>query len=342
MKGRDLAILGAILLVAGFAVADSVRQAPSSDRRTTEVTTDDAATSQALLTTEVQPEPQPQPEAPPGWPRGVLEGDLVFTDGRDCRVRVIALASGRERPSGGVASTCDLWAAPKTVRIAIGVGARTDATVPFRFVDLARTGRQVGAYRALVGSIIWSPDGQRAAWCATPQTGFELEIGGTRRRLPGCPSAYTPEGDLAYARGGELFVVGRRGAERVIRASDIIVYTRYGRDGSIAAVVDGRRIERFVGGRRRHAVDLPTRLWGVSPVLSPDNCGALLSEGGRVFVVDVGCLGPHIRDMPGKAATWSPDGRWIAAAGEDEIGFRSLTGAETLIWPALAAQLSWR
>jgi hypothetical protein len=128
----------------------------------------------------------------------------------------------------------------------------------------------------------------------------------------------------------------------VIQASDVIVFARYGSDESLAVVAGGRRIERFVGGKRRDAVDVPTLLRDRAPVLSPDNCGALFSYGGRIFVVDVGCLGPHIRDLPGKAAAWSPDGRWIASAGEDEIGFKSLTGAQTLTWPASAAQLYWR
>jgi WD40-like Beta Propeller Repeat len=338
MKGRDLLILVAVLLVGGFAVADSFRGSAFGEEGADTGTTSEIAPPPT--TTVVETGPQPQPEAPEGWPRGLLEGELVFTDGRDCRVRVIALPGGRERPTGArpIPSSCDLWAAPVTDRVAIGVGPASDDTVPFRFVDLARTARRLGGYEALFGFVVWSPDGQRAAWCGRSRTGFDLEIGGAARRLPDCPAAYAPEGEIAFARGNELVVGGRT----LVRASGGITVVHFGSDGSVGVVVEGRRVERYVGGRRRQDFDLPAAFEGQTPVLSPDNCGALFGEGGTIRVLDVGCRGSHYPPMPGKAAVWSPDGQWIASAGETSVGFRRATGGMTVEWPAQAAQLYWR
>jgi hypothetical protein len=338
MKGRDLLILAAVLLVGGFAVADSFRGSAFGDGGPeTEPTSEPPPPPTSTL---AETGPQPQPEAPEGWPRGLLEGELVFTDGRDCRVRVIALPGGRERPVGArpPLSSCDLWAAPVTDRVAIGVGPPSNDTVPFRFVDLARADRDFGGSSALFGFIVWSPDGQRAAWCGRSRTGFDLEIGGAARRLPECPAAYTPEGGIAFALGNELVAGGRT----LVRASGGITFVQFGSDGSVAVVVEGRRVERYIGGRRRQAFDLPAAFEGQTPVLSPDNCGALFSDGGTIRVVDIGCLGARFPPMPGTAAVWSPDGQWIASAGMTSIGFRAVSGGMTVEWPAQASQLHWR
>jgi WD40-like Beta Propeller Repeat len=339
MKGRDLLILAAVLLVGGFAVADSFRGSAFGDEGADPETAPETAPPPPP-TTLAETGPQPQPEAPEGWPRGLLDGELVFTDGRDCRVRVIALPGGRERPTGAepVLSSCELWAAPITDRIAIGVGPPSNDTVPFRFLDLARAGRDLGGYRALFGFIVWSPDGQRAAWCGRSRTGFDLEVGGAARRLPECPAAYTPEGGIAFARGNELVAGGRT----LVRASGGITFVHFGSDGSVAVVVEGRRVERYRGGRLQQAFDLPAEYEGQTPELSPDNCGALFGEGGTIRVVDVGCLGSHFPAMPGTAAVWSPDGQWIASAGMTSIGFRPVSGGMTVEWPAQASQLFWR
>jgi hypothetical protein len=339
MKGRDLLILAAVLLIGGLAVADSFRGS-AFDAESPATGTDSAPPPAPTPTDALDGvDPQPAPEAPPGWPRGLLDGEVVFTDGRSCRVRVIALPGGRERPSSRpVLSSCDLWAAPATDRVAIGLGPPSDDTVPFRFVDLARVGRNLGGYRALFGFVVWSPDGQRAAWCGRSRTGFDLEVGGAARRLPECPAAYTPEGEIAFARGNELVAGGRT----LLRASGGITFVRFGSDRSVAVVVEGRRLERYRQGRLQQTLDLLPAYEGQTPVLSPDNCGALFGEGGIIRVIDLGCLGPHFPAMPGTAAVWSPDGQWIASAGMTSIGFRPVSGGPTVEWPAQASQLDWR
>jgi hypothetical protein len=51
-----------------------------------------------------------------------VRGALVFTDSEACRVRVIGLGGGRERPAGDLVTFCGLSAAPIGQRIAFSTG----------------------------------------------------------------------------------------------------------------------------------------------------------------------------------------------------------------------------
>jgi hypothetical protein len=213
--------------------------------------------------------------------------------------------------------------------------------VPFRFIDLGRRGRDLGTSEAAFGFLTWSDDGQRAAWCNQHLEGIDLELGGTRRRLPDCPAAYTPDGEVALARGDRL-VTERR---ELLQASGGITNVHFGGDDSLAVVVDGTRIERYVDGRLTDALGLPERFQGRLPVLSPDNCSAAFRAGDRISILDVGCstLGPQGATFPGHAATWSPDGAWIAVGGASELSFYNLdSNAEPVVWPVGAVQVIWR
>ena len=101
MKPRDLAIVAAVVLIGGFAVADVLRS--SGDKST-------APATQSVL--ERRDGPEPQADAPEDWPTGRVRGTLVFTDAEACRVRVIGLGGGRERPAGDLVTFCGLSAAP--------------------------------------------------------------------------------------------------------------------------------------------------------------------------------------------------------------------------------------
>jgi hypothetical protein len=329
MRGRDLAILVAVVLVAGFAVADAIRSQGSSaprlatdtDRSRTTTTTDE------VLGRELMP-------AVPGVP-----GSLVLTQAGDCPVREFVVASGEELPNVVPRSTCELWAAPLTAKVAVGIGPASGDSIPFRFVDLAHPQRNLGAYRAQSGSVIWSPDGQRAAWCEGPGTAFDLELGGARRRLPECPAAYTPQDELAYAVGDRV-VADRR---TLVRASGGVTLVRFGTDGSIAVVVEGRRIERYEKGRLRGSVALPGRLEGRIPVFSPDTCAAAVRDGDSVRFFDLGCSPLQPDPLPGTSAAWSPDGRWLAVAGPGSVDFYDLSEPRLVrTWPIAAAQIAWR
>ena len=119
----------------------------------------------------------------------------------------------------------------------------------------------------------------------------------------------------------------------------------YGNDGSVAVMVDGRRIERYVGGRLTDALDLAERFQGRLPALSPDNCSAVFRAGDRVRTLDVGCspLARSRLTVPGHAATWSPNGEWLAVGGATTVTFYNLVADEDPIsWPVGAVRIIWR
>jgi hypothetical protein len=331
VKGRDLLILAGILLLGGFAVADVLRDTATSEPREARPTT----TAPATTSTDQNDGPTRFPAVPGAG------GDLVFTEVGACGIREVDLPTGLEYFEVVRASTCELWGAPVTAKVAVGIGEPRGDAVPFRFLDLSRPNRALGGGEALFGALVWSEDGQRAAWCNGQRIGFDLELGARRRTLPDCPSAYSPDAEVVYARGDRLFVEDRPG----LQASGGITKVHYGTDGSVAVVVEGRRIERYVGGRLTDALDLQERYHGRLPTLSPDNCSTAYRAGDRIRVLDVGCsrLGPNGAVFPGHVAAWSPNGDWIVIGGATELTFYDLTGdAEPVVWPVGAVQVVWR
>ena len=330
MKGRDLLILSGVLLLGGFAVADVVRDSASSEPREAQPTTSEPATT----STEEEPAIQRLPAV-----RGA-GGDFAFTEVGSCAVREVDLPTGLVYRNVVQASTCELWAAPVTAKIAVGIGEPRGDAVPFRFIDLSRPGLELGAGEALFGALAWSEDGQRAAWCNGQRVGFDLELGARRRQLPDCPTGYSPEGEVVYARGDRLFVEDRPG----LQASGTITKVHYGSDGSVAVVVEGRRIERYVGGELTDASDLPERLHGRLPILSPDNCAFLMRTGDEeVSLIPLGCSPLATQGYRGTTGAWAPNSEWIAIGGPSELVFhRPDRAAEPVRWPVGAVQIVWR
>ena len=326
-------MIGAVVVIGGFAAADAIRGNPRPER--TSAPTIPVQTAPSRL-----PGPQPQPEAPPGWPEGVLDGALTFTDAKTCDIRVIGLAGGRERPVAHFGSDCFLWAPPVGSRVAYGLGASSqDGLHPFRIADLALPNQELGGYRALFGVVIWSDDAQRVAWCGRSRIGFDLEIGGPATRLPRCPVAYTRDGEIAYAVSNQVLV----GDRVVFTADGGITYAKFGSDGSLAVVVDGERLERSKGSSLT-TTKIPPRLQGVTPILRSDNCGALFPLGQAVTLLDLGCTpGLPNRSFAGSTAAWSPDGAWVATSNGAELEFQRVVGSRLdITWPAAAAQMVWR
>jgi len=255
-------------------------------------------------------------------------------------VREVDLPTGFEHPNVVRSSSCELWVAPITQKIAVGIDETTRDAVPFRFVDLGRTRRNLGVSTALFGFLIWSQDGQRAAWCNSRRVGVDLELGASKRRLRECPAAYTPDGLIAYAVENRLLV-----EERVLlRARGGITNVHFGVDGSVGIVVNGRRIERYLRDGRLHLRRrLPRALEGRLPSFTPNNCAALFELEREIRLLDVGCSSYDDAAFPGSQAAWSPDTNWIAVAERRTIAFHYLPERREVIrWQVAAAELAWR
>ena len=333
MKGRDVLILGAVLLVVGFALADSLRSDETRLETRPATTQPEQPTTTAPATDENLGRELFPPDS--GAP-----GSIVLTQTGSCAVREFDLPTGIELPNVVERSTCQLWAALVTAKVAVGIAEPLGDAIPFRFIDLGRRGRDLGTSQAAFGRLIWSNDGQRAAWCNQNLEGIDQLLGGARRQLDGCPAAYTPDDEIVYARGDRLVVEDRPG----LRASGNITDVHYGLDDdSVAVVVEGRRIERYVGEGLTEALDLPERFQGRLPVFSPDNCSAAFRSGDRIRILDVGCTANPIDfSFPGHVASWAPNGEWIVVGGASEVTFYNLESGSTSVWPIGAVQIVWR
>lgn len=330
----SLAVIAAVVLIAGFAAADAIRGKPREPSAAP--TTIPIQTGPTRL-----PGPQPQAEAPAGWPQGVLRGTLTFADANTCRIRVIGLAGGRERPVARFTSDCQIWAPPVGARLAYGLGPSSgDGLEPFRLADLQSPNLELGGYRALFGVIVWSQDGQHVAWCGRRRTGFDLEVGGPSQRLPRCPVAFTRDNEVAYAVGDKILV----GDRTVYKADGGITYANFGRDGSLAVVVDGEKIERWDGSALVTTTKLSPSFQGLTPIFRYDNCAALFVRGSAVQLLDLGCRpGLTNRSFAGSAAAWSPDGAWVVTSNGVELEFQRVVGSRAdITWPVGAAALAWR
>jgi hypothetical protein len=337
VKGRDLLILLAVVLVGGLAVADALRSGEGDEQASERPT----RTNPTETTSVVEPPAEDLGQARFPQVNGA-GGALVLTETGFCAVREFDLPTGLEFPNAVARSTCELWAAPVTAKVAVGIGEPVGDAVPFRFIDLQHPNRNLGTSEASFGFLVWSPDGQRAAWCNRRRVGIDLELGRGRRLLPECPAAFTPEYEVAFASGPDL-VVGDR---TVLTASGGITSVHYATDdsGSVAVVVEGRRIERYVDGRLTDADDLPERLQGRLPILSPDNCAYLMRTGDEeVSLVPLPCSPLDVQAYPGTTGAWSPDGEWIVLGGPNELVFhRPDRGAQPVTWPVGVVEIEWR
>jgi hypothetical protein len=324
LKPRDLLtllVIGAVVVIGGFALADAIRGKPRAERPLLTVGAETAIQPTPTIPVQTTPSrvpgPRPQPEAPPGWPAGELEGTLTLADSQSCDVRQIGLAGGRERPLAQYVG-CQMWAPPVGPRLAYGLGpSSADGLQPFRIADLANPNLELGGYRALFGV-----------------------IGGSATRLPRCPVGYTRDDEVAYAVGNKVLV----GDRPVFTADGGITYAKFGLDGSLAVVVDGKRIERWDGSSLTSSTELTPSFQGITPIFSNDNCAALLPLTQVVQLIDLGCQsGVTNRSFQGDTAAWSPDGKWIVTSNGVETEFHRVVGSRREItWPVGAAALAWR
>jgi hypothetical protein len=322
--------MGVLLLVGAVALVDALRD---GDGRSVTV-------PEPLPPPAPAPgrQPQPQREAPDEYPRGELSGLLIVADARDCQFRILSLAGGRERPvppTVPLAEPCTVWTSARGELIAYPTQETGGFELNYPFVAVGRP----------VGPAVVSRDGERVAWCRSSDSGVELHAGpDSTRELADCPDAYTSAGDVAFIVGKRLFTETRT----LLRASARIDYASWGIDGSTGLVVEGR-FERWDDKRLLDAVEIPDRLAIRSaPVISPDNCAALFQDVDRFWfeVIALDCFETERPDLlifgDSTSVAWSPDGRWIAVAYSNRIGFhRVADGEEAASWPVRAAAIAW-
>jgi len=319
MKGRDLALLAIVLGIAGFATFDALRGDDSSARPSTAPRPEEA-TSAAPETVSIEPVD--------GLPQGLLDGRLVYSEARTgCTVGVVDFESRTSFSVPGLRSTCAIVAAPAGGAVAFSLPSTRRDVLPYRVVDLDRPQFDVTSFEALNGSVVWSGDGRRVAWCGRGRQGREIVLGRAERSLAGCPIGYAPNGSPAFVRGDEVFLAHGRS----YKAQEPISAAAFGRDGSLALL--GPRGHVVVYSRERIVRTESAVLPGISRLrvrFSPLNCSLTYTPedvGPRdVPVVPIrGCArSRRPREFPGYAVAWSPDERWLAVAGDDGVA----------IWPA--------
>ena len=168
------------------------------------------------------------------------------------------------------------------------LGQPTGDAIPFRFVDLNDPGRDLGTSEAPFGFVIWSHDGQRAAWCNASARGHRPRA---RRHSPAAPRlpGRLHAGRRGRLRDGNQLVSDRRAAAGVgpITSAHFgerrLGRRRSSRAGESSATTrraDGRFDSRTL--RRPHADALAGQLHRRLPRRRPDR------------LLDLGCstIGP--------------------------------------------------
>jgi WD40 repeat protein len=340
MRGRDLAVLGIVLAVGGAALGDALRNRGDTGGTAPSEVPTVPGTSRRTTTT-----PRPQPTAPEDFPLGALQGSLIFSTAGDCTLHSFDLAGGSERPPPRVtAAECEFRAALRGRGLAYRTSAQT-----FGVIESRSPPPLVGNYEGLFDSIVWSPDGRRLAWCDNRKRGFQIDLEArvlppSPRRLSQCPIGYTSKGKLVFAALRRL-VVGKRTILRT-PTPGAITKAWWGADGSVAVLVEPQeRVERWERGRLTASLQLGPSSEAADLSPSPGNCALAFADrrSGVTQILGLGCFrGASPEAFFGHAASWSPDGEWLAVAEPKRIAFLKVVGeGDVIYWPARVEELAW-
>ena len=350
----NLAIVAAVVALGAVALTDALRGRTTTEeaqdgRAATAATTDEREAS-ATTVEEGQDGQTPTTTTDEGeasvlrLPGGAASGLLAFTVPGGCELRAIDLHSGRMLRIPRLETNCELYAPRVGTRVAYSVHDDWgSAKRHFSILDLEHPRASFGDYLG-DWNPAWSPDGSRLAWCDTYRSGFELAGRQRPKRLHHCPWAYDPNGVTASVNDRQQIVIGGR---PLLRARGPIWHFAWGVDGSLAILVDGRRVDRYEGRRLVGTASVPPSgpdgFLTIPGDLAPDNCAALSVSGDVVRLTDLGCFhGRAPRTFKGLYADWSPNGKWIAVAEPDAVVFHRVVGREASVrWDVVAGQLAW-
>lgn len=339
MRARDILIVAAVVLVGGFAVADALRE-DSEEAASPTVAT--GRSTQPSAPSETGPV-----ETIEGVRVGLLAGRLVYT-GAGCELKEVDLGSGVGLSVGAGPSTCDLVSAPRSLALAVSLPSARRNVVPYRVVDLQRL-EDLASFQARVGSVVWSPDGQRVGWCEPSGRGQALELGrGEPRQLGYCPLGFTPGGAPLHRR-GRLLLAGDR---PLVETSSPVEAVSFAAWASLAVRTELGRVVIFGRGeggfRPEYVTSLPAELRELPILFSPTHCHASLSSAAfppTVYVVDLRpCPGSRAPTaFAGRATAWSPNGTWLAVAERDRVAIHPvLDQGPAVVLSIAASDLAWK
>ena len=364
-----------------------------------------AAALQALVgrdsTTSSGPVAAPPLAGPDVPAAGALTGTILLAGADGCRLATLDLATLRVRHET-IETTCNVWVSPDGRSAVVGRSPGRFANGPNAWLaDLgvpSELVRQLGIAR---GTVSWSPDGGRVAWCGEDRTTNVLRRAtGSIERYPGCRPAFTGAGDVltivddadrrAVLRNGDVVLAEAQLESGFVRALDGPVQPLgldQRADGVLAVAVAATPLRPAAstarsdepiqpgpfGALARSAAKTPPllrlQLWrGTSldrvialPTVPYDDSQARFgdlvdfSPGGHEVAVTASRLGTPLVVLDvrsGRAVlpptrqlgfSWSPDGTWLALAGDDEIDVYGIARDEPVFrLPLEAFTLSWR
>ena len=300
------------------------------------------------------------------------EGGILWWSSTRCKAGALELSSGSVTRIPG--EHCRIWPSPDG-RAALTVTARRSAALDGRgleYVTLAGEQAVVFHSRGFIGSeVAWSADGQRVAVCVGTRSGTVVDlyrsVPGDREELPGaCVPAWLPDGGLATssARPPSVGVDGQNVLSPQKARALLPSVARDGRRAvSALAAGGGRLLAGLVAVsdtrllptagalavlRPDGQVDFEARLAaGILPAavgLSPDASALWYHEAGDARAVIVSIPGgTRVPIFGARWISWSPDGRFLAAAQEGAIALYSWGPVlkQVASVPVDASDVSW-
>ncbi len=358
---RNLAVVGVVTAVAVAALVDGLRGGEGEAAAPTEPG-------------ETEPVHGRELEGPDAPAAGALPGTLLVAEPerRECELRRIAFDTASVADTG-VDAACRVWVAPEGDLAVIPVSGDPAITWELDLVRVRPDGdselvRELGT---AVGEVAWSADGARVAWCTPGPVSFVLDVGsGSQVEVPGCAPRFGPGGGLLTRPAGpnapEVWLDG----EPVLRSEqlelgfdpasdgslDVVAFdvapdgliavtvVRYGRGGTTAA------LQLWRDGRLEASAPLPPparqelRL-GDFLAFSPTGdelAVGYAADAGQLAVVDVALGRVVLEAIDQRGLAWSPDGAWLALAGEEEIRvYGALRDDPAYVLELGAASLGW-